>query len=146
MLVHWDGLFISTVAKIYILIRQYSKSPTQPVYHWFFQMTGLLRRKFFFNEPETQYVSIYLNEDLKAQMNIGTFSGHVVLNGTQSFILVTFKSNISNNEVHEPGDPRHTLLIYIGRYIRITSEKTQAYQSIKVWSQLMDLARACIER
>ena len=109
-------------------------------------MTGLLRRKFFFNEPETQYVSIYLNEDLKAQMNIGTFSGHVVLKGIQSFILVTFKSKIPNNEVHEPCDPRHTLSIYIGRYIRITSEKTRVYPSIKAWSQLIDLARACIDR
>ena len=72
------------------------------------QMTGLLRRTFFFNEQETKYVSIYLNEDLKPQMKIGTSSGHVVLNDLQWFILVTFKSNTSKNEVRELGDPRHT--------------------------------------
>ena len=110
------------------------------------QMTGLLRRTFFFNEQETKYVSIYLNEDLKPQMKIGTTSGHVVLNDLQWFILVTFKSNTSKNEVRELGDPRHTPSMYCGRYIRFTSEKTQVYLSRKDWSQLMDLASACIDR
>ena len=68
-----------------------------------FQLTGLLRRTFF-NEQETKYVSVYLNENLNPQVKIGTSSGHVVLNDLQWFILVTFKSNISNNEVHELGD------------------------------------------
>ena len=75
----------------------------------------------FLNQPETKYVSIYLNEDLKPQVNIGTSSGHVVLNEMQWIILVTFKSNIAKNEVHDLGDPRHTVLMYCGRYIRITS-------------------------
>ena len=61
-------------------------------------------------------------------------------------VLVTFKSNIQNNEVHELGNPRHTLSMYCGRYIRITSENTQMYLSKKDWSQLMDLASACIDR
>ena len=65
-----------------------------------FQMTGLLRRTFFLNQQETKYVSIYLNEDLKLQVKIGTSSSHVVLNEMQWFILVTFKSNIAKNEVH----------------------------------------------
>lgn len=112
----------------------------------FFQMTGLLRRTFFFNERETKYVSVYLNENLKPQVKIGTSSGHVVLNDLQWFILVTLKSTISKNEVHELGDPRHTLSMYCGRYIRITSENTQVYLSKKDWSQLMDLASACIDR
>ena len=68
------------------------------------QMTGLLRRTFFFNEQETKYVSVYLNENLQPQVKIGTSSGHVVLNDLQWFILVTFKCNISKNEVHELGD------------------------------------------
>jgi len=110
-----------------------------------FQMTGLLRRTFFFNDQETQYVSVYVNENLKPQVIIGTSSGHVVLNVLQWFILVTFMSNILKNEVHELGDSRHTLLMCCGRYIRITSENTQVYLSKKEWSQLMDLASACLD-
>jgi len=108
-------------------------------------MTGLLRRRFF-NEQETKCVSVYLNRDLKPQVKIGTSSCHVVLNDLQWFILVTFRCNISKNEVHELGDSRHTLSMYCGRYIRITSENTQVYLSKKHWSQLMDLASACIDR
>jgi hypothetical protein len=96
-----------------------------------FQMTGLLRHIFFFNEQETKFVSVYLNGYRKPQVNIGTSSGHVVLNDLQWFILVTFKSNISKNEVHELGDSRQTLSMYCGRYIGITSEKTQVYLSKK---------------
>jgi len=65
-----------------------------------FHMTGLLLRTFFFIEQDTKYVSIYLNENLKTQEKTGTSSVHVVLNDIQSFILVTFKSNISKNELH----------------------------------------------
>ena len=61
-------------------------------------------------------------------------------------ILVTFKSNIPKNEVHELGAYRHTLSVYCGRYIRITSENTQVYLSKKDWSQLSNLASACIGR
>ena len=64
----------------------------------------------------------------------------------QWFILVTFKSNVAKNEVHELGDPRRTLSMYCGRYIRITSEETQVYLSKKDLSQLMNLASACIDR
>jgi hypothetical protein len=110
------------------------------------QMTGLLRRTFFFNEQETKYVSVYLNENLKPQVKIGTSSGHVVLNDLQWFILVSFKSNISKNEVHELGDSRHALSMYCGRFIHITSENTHVYLSKKEWSQLMDLESACIDR
>jgi len=77
-------------------------------------------------------------------VKIGTSSGHGVLNEMQWFILVIFKSNIAKNEVHELGDPRHTLSMYCGQYIRITSEDAQVYLSKKDWSQLMDLANACI--
>ena len=92
-------------------------------------MTGLLRCAFFFNEQETNCVSVYLNGDLKPQVKIWTTSSHVVLNDLQWFILVTFKSNISKNEVHELGDSRHTLSIYCGQYIRIRSKNTQVYLS-----------------
>jgi hypothetical protein len=111
-----------------------------------FQMTGLLRRTFFLNEQETKYVSVYLNGDLKPHVKSGTSSGHVVLNDLQWFILVIFKSNISKNEVYELGDSRHTLSMYCGGYICITSENTQVYLTKRDWSKLMDLASACIDR
>jgi hypothetical protein len=59
---------------------------------------------------------------------------------------MTFKSNIPKNEVHELGDSQHTLSVYCGRHIRISSEKTQVYLNKKDWSQLMDLASGCIDR
>jgi len=80
------------------------------------------------------------------QEEIGTSSGHVVLNDVHWFILVTFKSNISKNEVHELCDSRHTLSMYCGQYISISSENTQVYLSKKDWAQLMDLASTCIDR
>jgi hypothetical protein len=110
-------------------------------------MTGFLRRTYYLNEKETKYVSIYLNkDDLAPHIKIATSTGHAVLNEIQWFILVTFKSDIPKNEVHELGDSDHTLSVYVGRYIRITSENTQVYLSKKDWSQLMDLASGCIDR
>ena len=88
---------------------------------------------------------MYLNENVKPQMKNGTL-GHVVLNDLQWFFLVTFRRNISKNEVHELGVSRHTLSMYCERYICITSENTQVHLSKKDWSQLMDLASACIDR
>ena len=79
-------------------------------------------------------------------MKIGTPYVHAVLNEMQWFILVTFKSVISNNEVQELGDTKHALSVFCGRYIRITSEKTQVHLSRKDWSQLLDLTSACIDR
>ena len=106
----------------------------------------MLRHTFFFTKQETKYVSIFINDDLKPQVKIGTLLGHVVLNNLQWFILVTFKINISKNEMHDLGDPCHNLSMYCGRYIGITSENTQVYLSKKYWSHLMDLASACIDR
>jgi hypothetical protein len=90
---------------------------------------SLLRRTYFLNEQETKYVSIYLNDNLKPQVKIGSSSGHAVLNDTQWFILVTFKSDIPKGEVHELGDSHHTLSVHCGRYIRITSENAQVLLS-----------------
>jgi hypothetical protein len=64
----------------HILSLQYVKCPSSLHIIIVFQITGLLRRIFFFNEEETKYVSVYLNENLKQHMQIGTSSGHVVLN------------------------------------------------------------------
>jgi hypothetical protein len=96
-------------------------------------MTGLLRRTYYLNEQETKYVSIYLNnDDLKAQVKIRISSGHAVLNEMQWFILVTFKSDILKNGVHELGDSQHTLSVYSGRYIRIKSKNTEVYISKEI--------------
>jgi len=97
-----------------------------------FQMTGLLCRTYYVNELETKSVSIYLNKDeLKPQVKIGTSSGYAVLNDIMWFILVTFKIDIAKNKVHELGDSQHTLSVYCGRYIRMTSENTLVYLSKK---------------
>jgi hypothetical protein len=72
-------------------------------------------------------LSLNLSDDLKPYVKIATPSGHIVLNITQWFTLLTFKSDIPKNKVHELGDPRHTLSVYCGRYIRITSENTLVY-------------------
>ena len=95
-------------------------------------MWSLLRRTYFLNEQETKYVSIYLSDDLKPQVKIGNSSGHAVLNDTQWFILVTLKSDIPKGVVQELGDSRHTLSLYCGLYIRITSENTQGHLSKKI--------------
>ena len=67
----------------HILILQYAKCQLSLHIIDIFQMAGLLRRTFLFNEQETKYVSVYLNGDLKPQVKIGTSSGHVVLNDLQ---------------------------------------------------------------
>jgi hypothetical protein len=109
-------------------------------------MWSLLQCTYHLNEQGTKYVSIYMNDDLKTQVKIGTSSGHAVLNDTQWFILVTFKGDIPKSVVHEHGDSRHILSVYSGRYIRITSENTQVSVIKKDWSQLMELASACVDR
>ena len=101
------------------------------------QMTGVLCRTFFFIEQETKYGGLR-EWGPQPHVKSGTSSFHLVLNDLQWFIVVTFKSNISKNEVPELGDSRHTLSVYCGRYIRITSENTQVYLSKKHLSQLMD--------
>jgi len=80
-----------------------------------FQMTawGLLRPTYYLNEQQTKNVSIYINDDnLKPEMKFGAPSGHAVLNEMLWFILVTFKSDIPKNKVHEIGYPHHTLSVY----------------------------------
>jgi hypothetical protein len=52
-----------------------------------------------------------MNEGIKPQVKNGTSSGHVVMNDIKWPILVALKSNVSNNEVFELGDPHHTLSI-----------------------------------
>jgi hypothetical protein len=108
-------------------------------------MQSLLQRTYYLNAKGTKYVSIYLNYDLKPQIKIRTSSVHAVLNDTQWFILVTFKSEIPKSAVYELGDWRHNLSMYCGQYVRITSDNTHVHLSKKDWSQLMDLASVCIQ-
>ena len=93
-----------------------------------------------------KYVSIYLNDNLKPELKLATFHGHAVLNEMQCFILVTFKNDIPRNEVHGLGVSQHTLSLFCGRYIRITSEKPQVHLNKNHWSQLLDLGSASINR
>jgi hypothetical protein len=72
--------------------------------------------------------------------------GRALLNDTLWFILVTFKYNIHKGKVHELGDSRNTLSMHCGRYIRITSAKTQVLLSEKQWAYLMVLESSCIDR
>jgi hypothetical protein len=90
-----------------------------------FHMWSLLRRTYYLNEQDTKYVSFYLNDNLKPQVKIFISSDHVLLKDTRCFIVVTFKSDIPKNELHELGDSHHTLPVYFGRYICTTRENTQ---------------------
>ena len=51
---------------------------------------------------------------------------------------MTFKGHIPKNEVHNLCESRHTLSMYCGRYVRITSEDDKVYLSKGDWSCLMD--------
>jgi hypothetical protein len=130
----------------YILSLKYATCPLQPVIIKVFHITGLLCRRYYLNEKEKRYVSNFFNnDDLKPHGKTGTFSGHAVLNEIQWFTLATFKIDVPKNEVHELGDSQHTLAVYCGRYMSITSDNTQVYLSKKAWSQLMDLRSGCID-
>jgi hypothetical protein len=111
-----------------------------------FYMSTLLERVYFLKKRRAKYVSIFLGEHLTPQMKIVTFLRNVILNQVQWFILVTFKNDIPENEVHELGDSRHTLSVYCGRYIRITSEEVNGMLNKSEWSYLMELAGSCINR
>jgi len=95
-----------------------------------FQMNAfvLLLRAYYLNKQQTMYVSIYLNDDnLKPEEKTGTPSGHAVLSEKHWYILVTFKGGIPKNETHVLREAEHTISVYCGRYIFITSEKTQVF-------------------
>ena len=106
----------------------------------------LLQRTYCLNKKEKKKVSVYLDDNLRPQVNIEAPSGSALLNDTQWFILVTFKDNIPKSKVHEVGDSHHTLSMHCGRYIRITSQNTEVLLSKKDWAYLMELANACIDR
>ena len=109
-------------------------------------MLTLLERVYYLNKQRTKYVSIFLDETLNPHVKIASSSRSVVLNQMQWFILVTFKDHIPKSEVHELGDSRHTLSLHCGRYIRITSEDVHVFLNKSEWSDLMELARTCMDR
>ena len=98
----------------YTLSLQYVRCPAQPVFHWCFPRRActLLRFAYCLNEQETKCVSIYQNDNLRPQVKNETSSVRVVLNGTQWFILVTFKDHVPKDELHKLCDSRHILPMY----------------------------------
>jgi hypothetical protein len=63
-------------------------------------------------------------------VNIARSMNHVVLNETQRFVPVTFKSSKPKRELHVLGDSPHTLSVYCGRYIGISSEDAQVGKKV----------------
>ena len=95
-----------------------------------FQMNGwgLLRRTYYLNEQQTNHVFIYVNDNLKGREDCNSFWSHIF---KRDAVVHSghIKRVIPKNEVDELGDPQHTLSVFCGRYIRITSEKTQVHLS-----------------
>ena len=132
--------------KFYTLGMQFAKCRPQPAFHWCFPDV-VVTSTYILSQRARKKVRHHLPEwwPQTASEDWNLFR-YAVLYETQWFILVTFKSHIPKDEVHELGDSRHTLSVYCGQYIRITSENSQVYLSKKNWSRLMDLASACIDR
>ena len=91
----------------------------------------LLQRTYCRNEKETKKVSLYLDDNLRAQVKTEAPSGSALLSDTQWFILVTFKDNIPKGKLQELSDSHHTLSVHCGRRIRITSQNTEMLLSKK---------------
>jgi hypothetical protein len=111
-----------------------------------FHMSTLLERVYFLNKRRTNYVSIFLDENLSPQVKLVRSSRNVILNQIEWFILVTFKNDIPKSEVHELRDLRHTVSVYCGQYSRNTFEDVSVFLSKSEWSYLMELAGSCIDR
>ena len=109
-------------------------------------MLTLLERVYFLNKQRIKLVNIFLDETLKLHVKIANSSRRVELNQMQWFILVTFKDHIPKSEVHELGDSQHTLSLHCVQYIRITSENVHVFLNKSEWSDLMELARTCMDR
>jgi hypothetical protein len=128
----WTAYSLALWLNFHILNLQYAKCPTQTAYHWCFR-DDRVTSSYILLQRVRDKVRLRLPEwRPQTKVKIGTSSGHVVLNDLQWFILVTFKSNISKNEVHELCESRHTLSMYCGQYIRIKSENTQVYLNKKI--------------
>ena len=93
---------------------------------------SLLQPTHNLNEKQTKNVSIYLDDNLTPQEKIEAPTGRAVLNYTQWFILVTFKDNVPNCEVHELGDLSHTLSLHCVRYERIATKNIQVLLSKRI--------------
>jgi hypothetical protein len=109
-------------------------------------MWALLERVYPLNKLKTRYVSVFLDENLTPQVKIVCSSRAIVLNRMQWFILSTFKDPIPKDVIHELRDSNHTLELYCGRYIRITSDDVLILLSKSQWSYLKYLGRSCINR
>jgi hypothetical protein len=110
-----------------------------------FQIWSLLRRTCFLNEQETKYVFIYLNDNLKTQVRIGTSSGNAMLNDTQWFILVTFKSQTQDLSRRTCWLASYTVKVLWTVYPH-QGRELQVHLSKNDCSQLIDSASRCIDR
>jgi hypothetical protein len=128
----------------HVLILRNTKCPVETIN--VFQIWTLLEHNNFLNKRRTKYVSVFLDETLQPHVKIASSSHSIVLNQTQWFILVIFKSHISKRIVHELGDLYNTLSMYCGRYIRIMSEDVQVLLNKSEWSELIKLACNCMNR
>lgn len=50
------------------------------------------------------------------------------------------------SEMHEHGDPPHTLSVFFGRYILVMSQNVQGFINKSEWPCLMELASSCMGR
>jgi hypothetical protein len=110
------------------------------------QLSTFLELLYFLNKRRTKYVSIFLDENLTPQVKTVSSSRSVVLNQMQWFTLVIFKKDIPKSKVDELGDSHHTVSVYCGLYIRITSEDVTVFLSKFEWSYLMEFAGSGTDR
>jgi len=129
-----------------ILSLQYAKCPSQPAYHWCFPDDGVTW-SYILLQRGSDKVRLHLPE--RGHQNIGE-NGNFFRPCGFEWPTVVHSGYIQEQYIKEWSArtwlPRHTLSVYSGRYIRITSENTQMYLSKKDRSQLIDLASACIDR
>ena len=103
-------------------------------------MLTLLERIYFLNKENTNYLTIFLDENLTPQVKTVSSSRSVVLHKMQFFNWVTFKDHIPKDVIHELGDSHHTLDLYCRRYIHIISDDIHVLLNKSQWAYLMELA------
>lgn len=101
--------------------------PAQPNCHWCFPNVDIAWTCLF-PKPAEDTVRDHLSRGGSVPGREELSSSRVlVLNQVQWFILVTFKFDVPNAEVHELWDSRLTLSVYCGRYISIMSEEVHVF-------------------
>jgi hypothetical protein len=109
-------------------------------------MNRLLERVYHLNVSQTKYVSLFLDENFAPHTRIVCDKKAVMLNQIQWFLLVTFKDNIPKNVFHELGDSLNTLVLYCGKYARITCDNVHVVLAKSQWNYRIHLAESCLSR